>query len=350
MGGHTGAVPATQPHSRPPSALVRPIADRLPDPRHFDPVTFPGQVAGETWPPVRFDFAAPWINGGSLVFERDASGGLCVVRRFEHLRLVVPFEAAHRMLDLEPGSRDFRLLRLVPSALRLTEVVVPGDPVPPLLRDGEAVSPADHHVYAATTSLVEVLANAAGEGGRALSDAMRRVPPGRDMFERAIAHCVMEGGQSMDWIAPLARRLQRLANAHARLLSAAAMQPDYRAMERMVEQTRRSLARDRRWANDLLTHALIGIEPMMSRPRLSAEILQREAEAAMRRGGLSDIPGLVDGQDRLRDRLLDLTTFWQRLVAAWLSVHPDTTDRREVEGLARNTIRRLGLRALYAGG
>ena len=323
----------------------------LPDPLRFDPVNFPGQGADETWPPPEFDFAAPWILNGKLTFERDASGDMCVVRRFEHLRLVVPFEAAHRMLDLQPGSRDFRLLRLVPAALRFTEAVVPGDPVPDLLRDSEAVLPPDHHLYAATSSLVEMLATQAGEGGRALSDAIRRVPPGRDMFERAIAHCITVGGLSMDWIAPLARRLQRLANAHARVLAAVASQPDYRAMERMVELTRRSLTQDRRWTRDLLTHALIGIEPLITRPRLSAEILQKEAEAALRVGGsFSDIAGLVAAQDALRDRLLDLATFWQRLVAAWLAVNPETTDRREIEGLTRNAIRRLALRALYRGG
>jgi hypothetical protein len=320
----------------------------LPDPRSFDPVRFPGQAEGEAWPPERFDFTAPWILGGKLAFERDSSGEMGVVRRFEHLRLIVPFEAAHRMLELAPGGRDFRLLRLVPAALRLVEVVTPGDPVPLLLRDAEAVLPADHHLYAATTSLVEALARHAGEEGRALSDAIRRVQPGRDMFERALAHCVTVDGLSMDWIAPVARRLQRLTNAHARVLAAVASQPGYAAMERIIRQTRRSLAADRRWANDLLTHALIGIEPILARPRLAAAQLHREAEAALRRGGaLGNTPDLLAEQDRLRDRLLDLATFWQRLVAAWLAVHPETTDRREIEALTRNTIRRLGLRALY---
>ncbi|WP_073138152.1 FUSC family protein [Muricoccus roseus] len=320
----------------------------LPDPRSFDPVSFPGQTEGEAWPPAHFDFTAPWILGGKLAFERDASGEMCVVRRFEHLRLVVPFEAAHRMLELAPGGRDFRLLRLVPAALRFVEVVTPGDPVPLLLRDAEAVMPADHHLYAATTSLMEALARQTGEEGRALSDAIRRVQPGRDMFERALVHCVTVDGLSMEWIAPVARRLQRLTNAHARVLAAVASQPGYASMERIVGQTRRSLAADRRWASDLLTHALVGIEPILARPRLAAELLQRQAEAVLRRGGaLGDIQELVAEQDRLRDRLHDLSTFWQRLVAAWLSVHPETTDRREIEALTRNTIRRLGLRSLY---
>jgi hypothetical protein len=39
--------------------------------------------------------------------------------------------------------------------------------------------------------------------------------------------------------------------------------------------------------------------------------------------------------------------FWRRLAAAWLAVDPDTTDRREIEALARNALRRLALVPLY---
>ncbi|MFC7539539.1 hypothetical protein ACFQU2_08805 [Siccirubricoccus deserti] len=50
----------------------------------------------------------------------------------------------------------------------------------------------------------------------------------------------------------------------------------------------------------------------------------------------------------LRDRLTDLALFWNRTATAWLAVHPETTDRREIEALTRNTLRRLSLAALYA--
>jgi hypothetical protein len=44
---------------------------------------------------------------------------------------------------------------------------------------------------------------------------------------------------------------------------------------------------------------------------------------------------------------LDLAVFWRRLTAAWMVVDPDTTDRREIEALARNALQRLSLTQLY---
>lgn len=320
----------------------------LPDAAAFDPVRFPGQGEDEVWPPPLFDFAAPWLSRDGLAFERDASGDISVVRRFEHLRLLVRIEAAHRMLDLAVGSRDFRLLRLVPAALRFREQVVPGDPVPAILQGDDAPPPGEHHLYAATTAMIEVLAERAGGEGRALAEAIRRVPPGQDMFERAVAHCMSEDGIALEGLVPIARRLQRLANAHARVLAAVAAQPDYAAMEHMIALTRRTLTKDRRWAGDLLTHALAHLEHGVQRPRRTAEALAQQADARLRRlNNLGDITRLVDEQNEFRDRLLDLATFWQRLCAAWFAVHPETTDRRDIEALARNAIRRLSLRQLY---
>jgi hypothetical protein len=56
---------------------------------------------------------------------------------------------------------------------------------------------------------------------------------------------------------------------------------------------------------------------------------------------------LIREQERHRERLLELGVFWRRLVAAWQTVDPDTTDRREIEALARNALRRLALVPLY---
>lgn len=320
----------------------------LPDPALFDPVRFPGQAPDEVWPPEQFGFDAPWIAREGIQFERDASGDICVVRKFEHLRMLVGLENAHRALDIQPGTRDFRLIRLVPAALRFAETVGAGDTVPAVLR-GEDMPPADeHHVYAATEVLVEAIGERAGEAGLALCQAIRRVPPGRDMFERAVAACVTDSGLEMAMIAPLARRLQRLANSHARVLAAQAQQPDYVAMERMIAATRQALVRDRRWASDLLTHALSGLEPQMVRPRETSAALAEAARRSIRLlATKTDLQKLAAEQDSFRDRLIDLAVFWQRLAAAWLAVDPETTDRRDIEALARNTIRRLKLDALY---
>lgn len=320
----------------------------LPDPREFDPVRFPGAAPGEQWPPERLDFSAPWLREPGLAFERDSSGGIAVVRAYMHLRLVTDIEAAHRMLDIAPGTRDFRLLRLVPAALRCADRIAPGDPIPGPLRDEDSEPLEEHHLYAATTALVERLAATAGEEGLALAEAMRRVPPGPAMFESAVARCVTEGGFPMGTMAPMARRLQKLANAHARVLTAAATQPDYAAMERMVKRTREVLGSDRRWANDLLTRALEAMLPQVSRPRRAAETLLARAQAAMRKPMPLEAPTrLIQEQEGYRDRLLDLGVFWRRLATAWLAVDPETTDRREIEALARNAIRRLGLSQLY---
>jgi hypothetical protein len=320
----------------------------LPDPRGFDPVRFPGAGADEAWPPPRFDFHAPWMHESGLSFERDAGGGIGVVRAFAHLRAVVDIDVAHLLFDLEPGSRDFRLLRLMPAALRCVERVAPGDAMPGALLDEDPTALEEHQLYAATTALVERLAATAGEEGQALAEAMRRVPPGPSMFEAAVARCMTRSGFAMGTMAPLARRLQRLANAHARVLAAAAGQPDYAAMERMLARTRDALGADRRWAGDLLTRAMDGLLPVIGRPRRAAALLLATAEAAMRRPLPLEAPTrLIQEQERYRDRLVDLAVFWRRLAAAWLTVDPDTTDRRDIEGLARNALRRLALHSLY---
>ena len=320
----------------------------LPDVRGFDPVHFPGVPAGETWPPPTLDFAAPWLREPGLCFERDSGGGIGVVRAFAHLRMVVDIEAAHRQFDIAPGSRDFLLLRLIPAALRCVERIAPGDPLPgPLLNDDPEL-PEDHHLFAASSALVERLATTAGEEGQALAEAMRRVPPGPAMFETAVARCITDGGFTMGSIAPLARRLQKLANAHARVLSAAASQPDYAAMERMVRRTREAIGADRRWAGDLLTRALDALTPRINLPRRTATALFTGAEVAIRRPLPLEAPTrLIREQEHYRDRLVDLGIFWRRLSAAWLAVDPETTDRREIEALARNAVRRLTLAALY---
>ena len=283
-----------------------------------------------------------------LAFERDASGGIEVRREFAHLRMVVDIESAHRLFDLAPGTRDFRMLRLVPAALRCVERIEPGDVVPAALLEDAAELPEETHLHSATGRLMERLAATAGEEGIALAEAMSRMPPGPDMFETAVAHCITEGGFAMGTIAPLARRLQRLANAHALVLAAAAAQPDYAAMERMLRRTREALGADRRWAGDLLTRALDALLPQISRPRRTAEMLLSQAVLAMRRPQPLDSPTrLIREQERLRQRLLDLSMFWRRLAAAWLAVDPDTTDRREIEALTRNALRRLALVPLY---
>ncbi|MGK7862219.1 hypothetical protein [Falsiroseomonas sp. E2-1-a4] len=320
----------------------------LPDPRGFDPVRFPGTAEGETWPPPHFLFQASWLREPGLAFERDPSGGIGLVRPFAHMRMLVDLDNAHLLLDIAPGTHDFRLLRLVPAALRCVERITPGDPVPGPLLDEDPDPLEEHHLYAATSELVARLAVTAGEEGEALAEAMRRTSPGPAMFEAAIAHCITKGGFPMGTMAPLGRRLQMLANAHARVLATAASQPDYEAMERMVRRTRDALGNDRRWAGDLLTRAMDGLLPMIARPRRAAAALLATAEKAMRRPLPLEAPTrLLRDQLALRDRLLDLSVFWHRLAAAWLAVDPDTTDRREIEALARNALRRLALEPLY---
>jgi hypothetical protein len=332
-----------------PGAFMAPAApERLPDPRDFDPVRFPGVAEGETWPPPRFDFAAAWAREPGLAFERDPGGNISVIRAYAHLRMVVDIEQAHRLFDVAPGTRDFRLLRLVPAALRCVDRVEPGDPMPGPLLDDDPETPQEHHLALATNALVERLAATAGEEGEALARAMRRVPPGPDSFEAAVAHCITSDGIPMGTMAPLARRLQKLANAHARVLTAAASQPDYLAMERMLRRTREALGADRRWVGDLLTRALEALLPQIGRPRRTAEALAGQAIAAMRKPLPLEAPTrLITEQEAYRARLLDLAVFWRRLAAAWLAVDPDTTDRREIEALARNALRRLALTALY---
>jgi hypothetical protein len=340
---------STAPEAPDASAFLPPSPPaRLPDAREFDPIRFPGAKDGEPWPPARFDFDASWMREPGLAFERDAGGGIGVVRAFGHLRLVVDIEIAHRMFDLAPGSRDFRLLRLVPAALRCVERIEPGDPMPGALLEEDPEIPDDHHLYAATGALVERLAATTGEEGMALAEAMRRVPPGPAMFETAVAHCITQGGYAMGTMAPLARRLQKLANAHARVLSAGTSLPDFAAMERMLKRTREALGADRRWAGDLLTRALDSLAPQIARPRRTAEAITAQAVAAMRRPLPLEAPArLIREQERYRERLLELGVFWRRLVAAWQTVDPDTTDRREIEALARSALRRLALVPLY---
>jgi hypothetical protein len=320
----------------------------LPDARDFDPVRFPGTAEGEPWPPSHFAFQSSWLREPGLAFERDPDGGIGLVRSFSHLRMLVDVENAHLLLDVPVGTHDFRLLRLVPAALRCVDRIAPGDAVPGPLLDADPEPIEDHHLYAATTELVARLAATAGEEGEALAEAMRRRPPGPDMFEAAIAHCITSGGFPMATMAPLARRLQLLANAHARVLAAAAGQPDYAAMERMVRRTRDALGSDRRWAGDLLTRAMVGLVPVIGRPARTAAALQAAAEAAMRRPLPLEAPTrLIREQHALRDRLRDLAVFWHRLAAAWLAVDPETTDRRDIEALSRNALRRLALEPLY---
>jgi hypothetical protein len=340
---------STSPTLHDPGAFMAPAASqRLPDPRDFDPVRFPGVAEGETWPPPTFDFSATWMREPGIAFERDPGGSISVIRAYAHLRMVVDIEQAHRLFDIAPGTRDFRLLRLIPAALRCVDRVAPGDPMPGPLLDEDPEAPQDHHLAVATSALVERLAATAGEEGAALAKAMRRVPPGPESFETAVAHCITQDGFPMGTMAPLARRLQKLANAHARVLSAAAAQPDYAAMERMLRRTREALGADRRWVGDLLTRALEALLPQINRPRRTAEALTAQAIAAMRRPLPLEAPTkLITEQERYRARLLDLAVFWRRLAAAWLTVDPDTTDRREIEALARNALRRLALTALY---
>ncbi|MCX8133433.1 MAG: hypothetical protein N3D18_05640 [Roseococcus sp.] len=321
----------------------------LPDPILFDPVRFPGETEEEPWPPPAFDFAAPWLREPDLAFERGPDGQIIFVRRCESLRLVLDVETAHSALDLVPGSRDFRLLRLIPSALRLVEVVVPGDPVPPTLRGEPPPAPREHHVYAATTALVAALERDAGRAGEAYMAALRRTPPGPHMFEIAAARCVTDERLELERVARLARALQRLARAHAGVLAAHAEQPDYPGMERMVQATARVLLREAGWSGDLLGHAVRQVCPLASIPRETAEGLRRAAAAELEgQTSFAALEAHVERQAQLRERLVELGLFWRRLAAAWASVHPETTDRREVEALCRNMIRRLQLKSLYA--
>jgi hypothetical protein len=320
----------------------------LPDARGFDPVRFPGTASPEAWPPKRFDFAAPWMREPGLCFERDACGGIAVVRSTGAMRMLLDIERAHLLLDIAPGTHDFLLLRLIPAALRLVETIAPGDPVPEVLLDDDPPLPEAHDLYAATAALVDGLSRAAGEEGAALCEALRRIPPGPEMIEQAVARCVQREGFALTAIAPLARRLQRLANAHARVLAAAAAQPDYGAMERAVQSVRAALAGDRRWSSDLLALALGRIGAVVGKPRLAVARLAHEASSALKGPSvLHDISRLIRRQEEIRDRLTDLATFWRRTTMAWAAVDPVGTDRRDIEALARNASRRLSLDALY---
>ncbi len=309
---------------------------------------FPGTASPEAWPPERFDFVSPWMSEPGLRFERDAGGGITVVRSTGTMRMLLDIERAHLLLDIDPGTHDFLLLRLVPAALRLVEVVAPGDPVPEVLRDEDPPLPETHHLYAATAALVDGLSRAAGEEGAALCEALRRIPPGPEMIEQAVARVVQRDGFTLTAIAPLARRLQRLANAHARVLAAVAAQPDYLAMEHAVQSVRDAIAGDRRWSSDLLALALARIGALIVKPRQASARLAQEATGMLRGPAvLHDITRLIRVQDDLRDRLTDLGHFWRRTAMAWVAVDPVATDRRDIEALTRNAARRLSLDALY---
>lgn len=338
-------------HPAMPIPMVPPPADGLPDPLRFDPVRFPGATPDEAWPPARFDFEAAWLREPGLAFERDASGAIQVIRTFYHLRMIIDLESVHRHFDIAPGTRDFRLLRLVPAALRCVERIEYGDPMPSALTDNDLDLPEDRYLIKASSALVERLAQTAGEEGLAIAKAMRSIPPGVGMLERAVAYCTSGSGLPMATMAPLAGSLQKLADSHARVLAVAAMQPDYAAMERMVRHTKAALSSDRRWADDLLTSALDALLPQIGRPRQTAEALLAQAEAAIRCALPVEAPmRLIAEQNHFRDRLLDLGVFWRRLAAAWLAVDPATTNRREIEALARNGLRRLALASLYSVG
>lgn len=319
-----------------------------PNPFTFDPVRFPGLAPGEEWPPEAFDFTAPWLRHRDLAFERGLSGEVVLIRRCDELRMVLDIETAHSALDVLPNSRDFRLLRLMPSALRLVETVAPGDPVPPSLRGQPPPPPEEHHIYAATTSLVAALERGSGEAGGAYLDALRRTPPGIGMFEAAAATCIRHSGFGLERIANLARGLQRLAHAHAEVLAADAARPDYPGMERMVGATMRAMAQDAGWSRDLLAHGLRQIGPRIAEPREATEALRAASAALLEAGGtLGDAGRLAMAQGDYRDRLVELGIFWRRLAAAWASVHPKLTDRREIDVLCRNVLRRLSLKGLY---
>lgn len=319
-----------------------------PDPSLFDPVRFPSVPEGEPWPPDAFTFQAPWLRAGEIAFERGPDGQIVFVRRFESLRLVLDVNTAHSALDLVPGSHDFRLLRLIPSALRLVESVCPGDPMPPALRGEPLELPAEHLLYSATTALVSALSRGAGAAGEAYLDALRRTPPGLAMFETAAARCVTDGQFELVRIAGLARALQRLARAHAEVLAAHAAQPDYSGLERMVGATTKVLLRDAHWSGDLIAQALRQCAPLVTVPRTTADMLLASAAGALeRQGSLDAVDRMTDRQARLRDRLTDLGLFWRRMAAAWATVHPETTDRREIDLLCRNLLRRLQIKSLY---
>jgi hypothetical protein len=321
---------------------------RLPDPAKFDPVRFPGVAADEEWPPRLFDFEAAWIRGSGHCFERGPSGEVIFVRAYEQLRLVLDIETAHSALDINPRGRDFRLLRLIPSALRLVEVVRPGDAVPPPLRGEEMHDAGDHHLYAATTALAEALGQGEGPEGQALLSAFRRVPPGAHMFEMAAARCVAQGGFAVERVALLAKALQRLAFAHAGVLAAYQAGPDWNGMERMVAAACRVQTRDARWSGSLLAHGLQKLEAVIGTPRQTAEALMGQAKLALVSArSLRDVPVLVREQADIRTRLTDLAHFWRGCAAAWASVHAETTDRNQIEDLARHAIRRMSLPGLY---
>ncbi len=319
----------------------------LPDPATFDPIVFPGIGADESWPPPAFTFQASWLADAAIGFERGAGGEIIFVQRFGSLRLLLDIDTAHTALDIAPRSRDFLLLRLMPSALRFTHRITHADPMPPPLLGGPMVPAAEHHLYAASSRVIGTLERAAGEAGNALVRALRLTPPGADMFERAAARCIAEGA-AFDQVARLARGLQRLATAHAELLAAHALQPDYAAMERMVTNTAREQTRSGRWTGDLLAHALQQLDAIITRPRITAETLLAEAVAEMERhSNLLAPEPVLQRQAARRDQLMELAVFWQRCCAAWASVHAETVDRRDLDALARNALRRLQLQPLY---
>lgn len=323
------------------------IRSYLPDPALFDPVRFPGEATGEPWPPPAFTFSSSWLRDPGLRFERGPDGQIVFVRRSEALRLVLDVDTAHSALDVSPGSRDFRLLRLIPSALRLVEVVLPGDPLPPVLR-GEPPPPPENHLDVANSAVVAALERDANPTSEAYLTALRRTPVGPNMFERAAARCVTHGEFEREEVTRLGRALQRLARAHAGVLTAYAEQPDYAGMERMIQATSRVLLRDARWSGDLLALAMQQACPIASVPREAANALHLAAIKELAWETSPDaVERLAERQARLRDRLIELGLFWRRLAAAWASVHPETTGRREVDALCRNLIRRLQLRSLY---
>jgi hypothetical protein len=92
----------------------------------------------------------------------------------------------------------------------------------------------------------------------------------------------------------------------------------------------------------------LAITPVRGEPIETADGLRDMAIGRLdAEGSLAAAGRLALAQGIFRDRLTELGVFWRRLAAAWASVHPQLTDRRELDALSRNALRRLSLKDLY---
>jgi acyl-coenzyme A thioesterase PaaI-like protein len=290
------------------------------------------------WPPRRFDFDEPLLRASTVHFERNADAETTLIRRIGRQRIVVDFNRLHTFVSVARDSRDFRLLQLVPEALRFVEYVAPFDPLPEQLWSDDPPMPAEAHLRVATARLLRVLAAHVEGTSDELRNAWQQRGDYIPLFQRASSAA---DGRAAG-LTPLTHQLHTLGNAHAGVIAAHAEQPNYAAMAQRVRNLRGRLGGNRHCPDVLLSQALIALVAQIDRPAQTVTRLLNDAETELwHPTALRDMPSLIHRQRQFEARLRELTLFWRRTCREWLSLRPDRLDWRHIEVLARATQRRL---------